>query len=162
MKRAVLGCLLLSALAAPAGAQVRDAIEVTRQSIQTQRQAIVAAAMGLSESQGATFWPLYREYRQDMAKTGDKMLGLLENYGSKYDTMNDEDATKLMNDFMSLQKEELDVKTRWMKKMKKVLPGRDLARFFQVENKLDTIVRYDVAQSIPLVKGAETSGQAVK
>ena len=44
----------------------------------------------------------------------------------------------------------------------KVLPGRDLARFFQVENKLDTIVRYDVAQSIPLVRSAEDPGQAVK
>jgi hypothetical protein len=162
MKRAVLGCLLLTALAVPAGAQVRDAIEVTRQSIQTERQAIVAAAMGLSETEGAAFWPLYREYRQDMAKTGDKLINLLENYGGKWDTMTDQEATTMMNEFMSVQKEELDVKSRWMGKMKKVLPGRDLARFFQVENKLDTIVRYDVAKVIPLVKTAEPPPQAVK
>jgi hypothetical protein len=150
-KFVLLGFLILSTLAGPVRAQ-RDEIEVTRSSIQTQRQAIVAAAMGLPEAQGQAFWPIYRDYRQDMAKSGDKMIGLLENYGSKYDTMTDADAEIMLKDFISIQKQELDTKTKWMKKFKTVLSGKELARFYQVENKLDLIVRYDVAKVIPLVK----------
>ena len=150
-KFVLLGFLILSTLAGPARAQ-RDEIEVTRASIQADRQKIVAVAMGLSEEKGQAFWPIYREYRQDMAKSGDKMVALLENYASKYDTMTDADAETLLKDYINVQKQELDTKTKWMKKFKNVLGGKDLARFYQVESKLDTIIRYDLAQSIPLVK----------
>jgi len=152
MKRAICGFLLLAVLTVPVNAQVRDAIEVTRQSIQTQRQAIVAAAMGLTDTQGQTFWPLYREYRQEMAKSGDKMVSLIESYAAKYDTLSDADAEKLTKDFLSVQKQELDVKDKWMKKFKKVLPGKDLARFYQVENMLFPIARNSVPEAIPLGK----------
>jgi hypothetical protein len=152
MKKSVLlACLIFATLAGTVLAQ-RDEIEVTRSSIQTKRQAIVAAAMGLPEAKGQAFWPMYREYRQEMAKSGDKMVGLIENYAAKYDSMTDADAETLLKDFISIQKQELDTKSKWMKKFKEVLGGKDLARFYQVENKLDTIVRYDVTQAIPLVK----------
>ena len=150
-KFVLLGFLILSTLAGPARAQ-RDEIEVTRASIQTDRQKIVAAAMGLSEEKGQAFWPIYREYRQDMAKSGDKMVALLEDYASKYDSMTDADAETLLKNYINVQKQELDTKTKWMKKFKNVLGGKDLARFYQVESKLDTIIRYDLAKSIPLVK----------
>ncbi|HWN81467.1 MAG TPA: hypothetical protein VNM87_05195 [Candidatus Udaeobacter sp.] len=150
-KFSLLGCLMLMTLAGSAMAQ-RDEIEVTRASIQADRQKIVAAAMGLSEAKGQAFWPMYREYRQDMAKSGDKMVGLLENYAAKYDTMTDADAESMLKDYINIQKQELDTKTKWMKKFKNVLGGKDLARFYQVEGKLDTIIRYDLAQAIPLVK----------
>jgi hypothetical protein len=152
MKKSVLlACLIISTLAGTVLAQ-RDQLEVTRSSIQTQRQAIVAAAMGLPDAKGQVFWPMYREYRQEMTKTGDKMISLIENYAAKYDTLSDAEAETLLKDFISIQKQELDTKSKWMKKFKEVLGGKDLARFYQVENKLDTIVRYEVTQAIPLVK----------
>jgi hypothetical protein len=152
MKKSVLLASLIFATLAGTVLAQRDEIEVTRSSIQTQRQKIVAAAMGLPEAKGQAFWPMYREYRQEMAKSGDKMVGLIENYAAKYDSMTDADAETLLKDFISIQKQELDTKSKWMKKFKEVLGGKDLARFYQVENKLDTIVRYDVTQAIPLVK----------
>jgi hypothetical protein len=36
--------------------------------------------------------------------------------------------------------------------MSKVLPGRTVARFFQIENKMDAIIDYEMAGEIPLVK----------
>ena len=33
----------------------------------------------------------------------------------------------------------------------KVLPGRTVARFYQIENKMDAVLRYDLAATIPVV-----------
>ena len=34
----------------------------------------------------------------------------------------------------------------------KVLPGRKVARFYQIENKMDAVIRYDLAATIPVVE----------
>ena len=34
----------------------------------------------------------------------------------------------------------------------KVLPGRTVARFYQIENKMDAVLRYDLAAHIPVVE----------
>jgi hypothetical protein len=39
-----------------------------------------------------------------------------------------------------------------VKQFAKVLPGTKVARFYQIENKLDAVVRYEMAGQIPLVK----------
>jgi hypothetical protein len=32
------------------------------------------------------------------------------------------------------------------------LPGRKVARFYQIENKMDAVVRYKLAETIPVVQ----------
>ena len=34
----------------------------------------------------------------------------------------------------------------------KVLPGKKVARFYQIENKMDAVIRYDLADEIPVVE----------
>jgi len=34
----------------------------------------------------------------------------------------------------------------------KTIPGRKVARFYQIENKIDAVVRYDLAATIPVVE----------
>ena len=36
--------------------------------------------------------------------------------------------------------------------MSKTLSGKTVARFFQIENKMDIIVEYELAGEIPLIK----------
>jgi hypothetical protein len=42
------------------------------------------------------------------------------------------------------------VRQKHVKIFKKLLPPVKVARFFQLENKLDAVVNYELAQSIPL------------
>ena len=37
------------------------------------------------------------------------------------------------------------------RRFSKALPGRKVARFYQIENKMDAIVRYELAETIPVV-----------
>jgi len=52
---------------------------------------------------------------------------------------------------MKVQSDLLKVRKKYLKKFKKVLPPKTLARFYQIENKLDAVSNVTMAQGIPLV-----------
>ena len=155
MKKAlVLSALVLMFGFAPvvSAQTVDDAISLTRSVIQTERQAIVAANLGLSETESAVFWPLYREYRSAVEQAIDTRVGMLKRFSESYETLTDDEATSLLDDHLSYQKQILKVRTSYAKKMNKVLAGKTVARFFQIENKMDAIVNYELASEVPLMR----------
>ena len=40
----------------------------------------------------------------------------------------------------------------YLSEIAKTLPGRKVARFYQIENKMDAILRYDLAKGIPVIE----------
>ena len=143
---------VLMLFAAPAvRAQVQSEIALTRADIQTERQALVAENLPLTEDQAKVFWPMYRTYREEMAKLGDRFVALVEDYAKNYETMTDPQASTMVKEFLKIQKEEVAIKTAWVPKFEKIHPAKAVARFFQIETKLDLIVRTEVAAEIPLV-----------
>jgi hypothetical protein len=131
---------------------VDDAIQLTRSAIQTERQAVVAANLGLNESESAVFWPMYRDYRNAVNQAADAKVDILRRLFSDYETLTDDEAMSLLDDHLAFEKEMLKIRTSYAKKMSKVLPGRTVARFFQIENKMDAIIDYEMAGEIPLVR----------
>ena len=133
-------------------AQVLEDIQLTRASIQMERQAIVTMGMDLTPEEMQTFWPLYREYRLEATKLGDRLLNLILTYADNYPNLTDEVADKLLNEFVSLEKARAGLKAKYLAKFKKVLPARKVARFYQIENKLDIALLSEVAQNVPLAR----------
>ncbi len=149
----ILALLVVTAVGAQEGTgDVKAAVELTRQMIQTERQAIVAANMDLTEAESEAFWPVYREYRDSMAKVGDRQAALIMDYAKSYETMTDLQAEEMVKEMLDIRKKELSVRGDYVKKMGKVLPPKKVARFFQIENKLDSVIQYELASEIPLVK----------
>jgi hypothetical protein len=130
---------------------VSTEVQVDRAHIQAQRQEIVAANMTLTEKEATAFWPVYREYRGELAVTGDRMMQLIMDYAKSYDKMTDAQAQSLLDELFEIQTKDLDIHKKYAKKMKETLPGSKLARFFQVENKLDLIVKTEISAALPLV-----------
>ena len=129
-----------------------DVIHLSRSVIQTERQAIVTANLGLSEAESTVFWPLYREYRNAGEQAIDTRVDMLKRFSESYENLTDEEAMSLLGDHLSYQKQVLKVQTTYAKKMNKVLQGKTVARFFQIENKMDAIINYELASDIPLIK----------
>jgi len=92
IKRLMRGAAAALLLAAPVQAHVRSEVELTRQQIQTDRQAIVAAGLPLMEQQAAAFWPVYREYRAALNPIGDRQVALIAEFAEKFGSMTDADA----------------------------------------------------------------------
>ena len=137
---------------APAAAQVRSEIELTRQQIQTERQALVTAGMELTDEQAAKFWPVYREYRAELAPIGDRQVDLIMGYAERYGSVDDDYAQEMLNEFLNIKQAQLEVLRKYVPKFLAVLPAVKVARFYQIENKLDAVVAFDLAASIPVLQ----------
>jgi hypothetical protein len=147
---ATLVLALVAGFAAPAHAQAATEIELTRAHIQKARQAIIADAMHLTEDESLAFWPAYRDYRVDMAHVGDRLVKVITEFVKADADLNDEQANRLMGEYLDIKAKDVSVKKKYVGVFRKLLPAPKVARFFQLENKLDAIVNYDLALTIPL------------
>ena len=149
-----------TAQASPSSAAAADAatgdilseIALTRSAIQARRQAIVTSAMDLTGPEAEAFWPMYRSYRTDMAKVDDRLVNLILVYAVNYDSLTDDKAKQLLLDYLDIERARVDVKTQYVPRFNGVLPARKVARFFQVDNKLDRKIQAELAEEIPLVR----------
>lgn len=158
------GCLLVAALGMQPAlgqeqpkspeekAQMAEEIRLTREVISKERQALVTSAMDLTSGEMQRFWPLYREYRLAASKVGDRIVTLVNTYADNYQNLTDKDADKLLTEFVRIEEERARLKARYLPKFKKVLPVKKVARFYQIENKLDTAILAELTEAIPLAR----------
>ncbi len=159
-----LGALALSGLltARPAQAQgghpanAQDQLELTRANIQERRQQIVQQLMELTPAEGDKFWPVYRDYRNEIARVSDQRVELIEKFVTQAATMSDEQSEKLLHQWFSLREQQIGVQKKYAGKFRKVLPGAKVVRFYQTENLLDTIVSANIQASMPVAGDSVT------
>jgi len=137
---------------AEAKAEAMEEIRLTRVAIQLERQSLVTQAMDLTPEEMETFWPLYREYRLEAVKLGDRIVALLLRYAAAYDDLTDATASKLVTDMVKIEQARANLKAKYLPKFKKVLPAKKVARFYQVENKLDVAILNEMAENVPLAR----------
>jgi hypothetical protein len=147
--------LAAGAAATPLSAQAgrptaQDEIELSRSEIQTRRQEIVKDVMELTPEESEKFWPLYREYRNEITKLGDERVKFIERFAKEAATMSDEQSKKLLDDWFKLRERQLDIQKKYAGRFRKVLPGAKVARFYQVENALDTVVSANLQAAMPV------------
>ena len=151
---AAISSLAILAMPHAAHAQQVDqwtAIQQLQADLKADRQAVVAANLPLTEGEAQTFWPVYKAYRVEVEKLGDRMVKLIAAYAANFETMNDTKADAFFTDLLAIDRDRLAVREQYVPKVRAVLPGQKATRFFQIENKLDAIVNVSLASEIPLV-----------
>src|SRR5262244_725894 len=106
-------------------------MEALREKLRTDKRAVVASVLALNEQEGKAFWPVYNAYQSDMVTHYDKLMKLIDTYSSAYDAMTDEMATKLLTDYMNLEKEQTALLGSYVARFRKVLPPKKVARLYQ-------------------------------
>ena len=133
-------------------ADLEPAIEMLRKDVGRDRREIVKANMLLTNSEAARFWPLYDEYRSEIHKVGDRRLKVISDYAANRDSMSEDEANRLAREWLDAEKERVNVKEDYLKKFQKEgLSARTTARFFQIDQKLDSAVDAALAAHIPLI-----------
>jgi hypothetical protein len=136
--------------AQPSDADIQREMDAVRAEVRTNRKKIVAGGMDLTTEENQKFWPLYAEYRDSSSKQGERLTAIITEYARNYDTLTDQQATKLIYDYAKLDQDRINLRGTYVKKFGAFLPPKKLMRYFQIENKLDAIMNYDLAGAIPL------------
>jgi hypothetical protein len=147
----IVACLSLFPLSLLAQTQA-DEEELVKSLLQTGKKAIIIDNMGFTEDESKAFWPVYNEFQQAKQKLNERTIKVLKEYMAAYESLSNEKAEALLQEYIAIEKERADHKSAFLPKFNKVLPVKKVARYYQIENKLETIVKYELAKEIPLVK----------
>ena len=82
------------------------------------------------------------------------MAALVEDYIAHFGDLSNDKALQLTGDYLAAEADRLQVRRAYLSEFAKILPGRTVARFYQIENKMDAILRYDLVGTIPVVEPA--------
>ncbi len=140
-----------SALGQP---QDPEALAEARAALAYERQKVVQEELLLTESEADLFWPVYTDYRKMMTAIRDRQTDLITGYLQAYDSgdLSDSYADKLLKNYMAIETDVLKIRQKFLSRFKKVLPSLKVARFYQIENKIDAEIDVNLANMIPLVE----------
>ncbi len=146
--------LLFAAPPARAADAPQSNMDIVREAMRADKKALVAANLQLTDAEAKAFWPVYDKYEKDLLTANNKLYQVVEEYALDYNKnkLTDAKGLDLIQRYFSAEEARTKVRESYLKQFSKVLPGLKVARFYQIENKLDAVVRYEMAGQIPLVK----------
>lgn len=129
-------------------------LDHARAELQAGRDQIIREDLGLSETELAAFWPVYQEYVAALTPLRNRKADLISKFANAYQ------AGEFTDEFASwLIEENFAIKANWMKvqldhvpQFREVVPVQTVARFIQLENKMDAEVDAQLALALPLVE----------
>jgi hypothetical protein len=150
----------VSPQAAQAEAVDRAVIAVSRTQINADRQKAVTLSLPLTATEATAFWPLYREYHGKTGELNDRFYNLVIEYAKSYPGVTDEQAQKFIKAYNDIDEDRIDLREKYAKKFLKILPATKVARYLQIEHRLDVLEELDASSQIPLVKPAPEAAPA--
>jgi hypothetical protein len=127
-----------------------DNRELAREAIYANKKLVVAANMNLNEDEKEGFWAVYEDYQKDLARIYKRTAALIEEFAINFESLSDDKASELMDSYLQIEKDGLKLKRSYLSKFKKVMPAQKVLRYYQIENKIDAIIDYDLVDKIPL------------
>jgi hypothetical protein len=147
---------LLALVAVPALGQDKPAnnMEIMREKVKADKKLVVAQNMQLTDSEAKGFWPVYDAYQSDLQKINERLGKAIVEYAEAYKkgSLPDEKAKELLDEALAIEEAETKLKRSYVPKLEKVLPPAKVARYIQIENKIRALVKYELADGIPLAK----------
>lgn len=127
-------------------------MEIIREKIKADKKLLVAANLDLTETEAKAFWPIYDEFQAKLIKSNERIGNLIKKYAENYSIMTAETAQNLLNESIMLEEQRLELKQLYLPKFYEALPSIKVARYYQIENKIQAILEYELASDIPLMK----------
>ena len=148
--------VVIAAFPVPALSQDKpaDNMQILRDKVKADKKLLIATNMELTESEAKGFWPVYEGYQKKLTAINQRIVKLIESYASDYqaNTLTDEKAKKLIEELVAIGKAEAELQAASVPKLSKVLPPKKVARYLQIESKIRTVVKYELAKAVPLVQ----------
>jgi len=134
---------------------LENELEAARKLMSTERKLVIAGELFLTRDESKAFWPVYNEYAAAMRTIGDAKLKLITDYADNFDKITPEFAERLLEESFDIESRFAKTRRSYVRKFKKVLPVIKVVRLYQIENKLNAVLNFQLAAKIPLVQEAE-------
>ncbi|MCX6161085.1 MAG: hypothetical protein NTV87_07090 [Ignavibacteriae bacterium] len=146
---------LLLAGSAPLKAQNDNSQEMNKlmDEVKADKKALIMSYMGLTDAENKSFLPVYNEYQAELKSLNVRLMNVIDEYAKAYkgNSVTDELARKLLDEAVSIDNMESEMKVVYSKKLLEILPPVKVFRYLQMENKIRAAIKYELATGIPLM-----------
>ena len=157
MRKSVMLGIIIALLVVPLCAAEKS-VGLTLAQIEAERKAIVAEVVAPSEQQAEEFWKTYWQYRGGVKLLTDRTLEVIEEFNATGWSMSGNRSAALTIEVMDIEKRRTALKQSRLKEFQKVLNPKQVVRWYQIERKMDAVIRADLALTIPFNDLAAHSG----
>ncbi len=131
-----------------------DNMQILLDKIKADKKLLVAENMNLTEQEAKGFWPLYEAYQKDLQQLNARTKKAIKAYADAYNKgpVSDQAAKPLLDEALAIEDAEVQLKRSYVPKLEKVIPTAKVARYIQIENKIRSAIKYQLASEIPLIE----------
>jgi Spy/CpxP family protein refolding chaperone len=149
-KTTALAVAVAGLISLPAAAQnVKDNLDMTREALEGKRRVLVAGSLPLTEAEEKAFWPVYDDYEKARKAIDERANRLIVDFVTQAAALTDAQAKTMLAQALAVDEDRVKLRREYLGRMGKAIPPRKLVRFFQLDNKLDAMVRADISRQIP-------------
>ena len=132
-----------------------DDMQIVLEKIRADKKLFVSENMQLTEAEAKRFWPIYEKYQDELFLLRSRTAKLILDYRDNYAKMTNETAKKLMDELMAIESMGVKLRQTYLPNFRKALPEVKVVRYYQIENKIQAVLYFDLARKIPLMKMAD-------
>ena len=125
--------------------------EMFKSMFNMEKKLMVESFMQLNDADAQNFWPIYNNYETERGDLTSRRIKVLKQYADQYSTLTDEQADVLMKEVFSIRKKDLALKQKYFNQIKKNISAKTATSFYQLEEYIQTAVRYSLLEQIPFV-----------
>jgi len=148
----IVGFMLLGAVPVLAQEQPADTTPILLEKISADKKLLIAESMDMTESEAKAFWPVYDSYQNGLSKLYDRTVKLINSFDESFKTMSDEAAKKLLDEFLAIEGERQKLREAYVPKFRNALPDRKVTLYYQMENKIEVVLKFELAKTMPLLQ----------
>jgi len=130
-------------------------LALLRRDIRSIKKQLITANLTLTDSEATKFWQVYEEYSADMGKIIDTRTAIIKEYSNEYGTLTDAQADSLIRRWLDADIELAKLRQRYVPIFRKILSGKKVATFFQLDRRISMMVDLQITSQLPLVQSQD-------
>lgn len=146
----VLGLALLAPAASAQAVDAHQKMAAFKAEVAQGKQAYVSRQLALDSAEQAAFWPVYDKMQEALAELAQRRRDNAAAYAALVgDAADADDAEDVAEEAVAIEMDQAELFERAFKDLSRDLGPRQALAYVQVEARLATLLRYEVAASLP-------------
>jgi len=128
--------------------------QLIRNIFDLEKDEIVKYNMNLSADKQSVFWSIYQEYESRRQEQGKRRVSLMQEYMKSYESLTEEKTTEIADKLFALERDFIDLKEDYYRKVAQRLNSQIAGRFIQLEEYIHSRVKAQIFEDIRFIEAS--------
>ncbi len=127
-------------------------LELLRSDMKKETTSIITNNMQFSAEEAAAFWPIYKNYTDQLGKLGDRRIVLIKTYANSVDSLTDESAGEMAKEWLDIQESRTVLLGDLYRNVASALSPSRAFKVVQLEHRFNLVIDLQIANELPMVE----------